>query len=98
MTMKAGAAASLRASLEAVTTPIDFKDLQARGILTKTDGPWWQVSNIHHLPPHARRQIVEVRGVPGGSSEVRFRSDAATRRSKALLAKVFGPRPSSTKQ
>jgi hypothetical protein len=60
MTTKARAAASLRASLEAVTTPIDFADLEARGILKKGAGRWWQLLSPLELPPHARLQITEV--------------------------------------
>lgn len=42
-----------------LATPIDFEDLQRRGILVKA-GAWYRVRNLNELPEHACKKIYEL--------------------------------------
>jgi hypothetical protein len=53
-----------------LSQPIDFADLQRRGILSK-DGAWYRVSNLWDLPEHAAKKIYELERDSGGF-RVRF--------------------------
>lgn len=82
MKTKAEIAASVRARLEALATPIDFADLEARGVLKK-EGTWYRLLKPRELPPHARQQITST--VKAGGL-VKFRG--ATKKDLALLARL----------
>ena len=97
MKTKAEIAESTRVFFEAATTPIDFGDLEARGILKKARGPWYVlVKPVHELPPHARQQITAVQQRVIGVTEVRFMTRRATRKAIAFRAKIGGSSPRSS--
>jgi hypothetical protein len=60
-------------------TPINFKDLQARGVLKKTAGGWQLLKTLDDLPEHAVQQVTSIkcRTVKGmQTSWVQFRKQS----------------------
>jgi hypothetical protein len=72
----------LLAEVRLLSQPIDFADLERRGILSK-EGAWYRVSDLWDLPEHASHRIREV-VVDAHGSKVRF----ATRGVKTLAKRV----------
>jgi hypothetical protein len=57
--------------IRVLATPIDFAELEARGIITKV-GAWFRVSNLHDLPEHAAKKITNMEFYKNGGVKVKF--------------------------
>ncbi len=62
-------------------TPIDFDDLEAKGILKKS-GTWYEVPDTEHLPDFAKKQIKEIAQTKTGA-KVKFYKVTKTMKRKA---------------
>ena len=50
----------ISAETKILAKPIDFKDLESKGILIK-EGAWYRVSDFKNLPEHVRVKVFEIR-------------------------------------
>jgi len=72
-----------------LATPIDFNQLIADGILIKS-GAWYEVTDWKRLPPHANRQVREVK-TSDGKMLVKFTN--RTKSAQKLYKKMTGKSP-----
>lgn len=49
--------AELRDAFENLARPVDFAELESKGILSKA-GAWYRIHKIHELPKHVSQKII----------------------------------------
>lgn len=73
--------------LQQFTTPIDFDDLTARGVLKKSGG-WYIVLEPNNLPRHAWRQVIAIESGPKATLKLKF--TRPTKKAQALYKRIAG--------
>ena len=74
----------LIAELELLRQPIDFVELEGRGVISQA-GAWYRVRNLYDLPEHAAHKIREI-ARDGMGTVVKFAAVPSSRLLKRPLS------------